>query len=81
MLTAKLNTKLLFTQEGKKKAKKEIKLGQSECPLCYTTELDVYPKQMQNYTSFHSNRCNLKTQNTDIVPFYLWIVLVLYAVL
>lgn len=80
MLTAKLNTKLLFTQEGKKIAKKEIKLGQPECPLCYTTELDVYPKQKQNYT-FHSNRYNHKTQNTDAVPFYLWIVLVLDAVL
>lgn len=61
MLTAKLNTKLLFTQEDKKNPKKEVKLGQFGCPSCYTTALDVSPKQTQNYTSLHSNTFNHKT--------------------
>lgn len=81
MLTAKLNTKLLFTQEDKKNPKKEVKLGQFGCPSCYTTALDVSPKQIQNYTSLHSNTYNHKTQNTDILNVYLWDVLVLDAVL
>ncbi len=61
----KIKYQTLIYTRLQKKPKKEIKLGQSECPSCYTTALDVYLEHKQNQT--------IKLQ---IATFCKWIVLV-----
>ncbi len=61
----KIKYQTLIYTRLQKNPKKEIKLGQSECPSCYTTALDVYLEHKQNQT--------IKLQ---IATFCKWIVLV-----
>ncbi len=46
----KIKYQTLIYTRLQKNPKKEIKLGQSECPSCYTTALDVYLEHKQNQT-------------------------------